>query len=98
MDVHIHPKAASLGLSPRSGHRGSKTRCAGTDNLSRTRVPPCIYALYSYPWLGGEKIRGLIRFAEVNEELSSEIVEEFRDGRYTLILVRIQKEGTVCPA
>jgi hypothetical protein len=60
-------------------------------------MPPCIYALYNYPWLGGEKIRGLIGFAEVDEELSSEIVEEFQDGRYTLILVRIQKEGTVCP-
>ncbi len=60
-------------------------------------MPPCIYALYNYPWLGGEKIRGLIRYADVDEELSSQIVQEFRDGRYTLILARIQKDGAVCP-
>ena len=61
-------------------------------------MPPCVYALYNYPWLGGEKIRGLIGYAEVDEEFSSEIVEEFRDGRYTLILARIRKDGAVCPA
>lgn len=60
-------------------------------------MPPCIYALYNYPWLGGEKIRGLIRYADVEEELSSEIVQEFRDGRYTLILARIRRDGAVCP-
>jgi len=60
-------------------------------------MPPCVYALYNYPWLGGEKIRGLIGYTEVNDGLSSEIVEEFRDGRYTLILARIQKDGAICP-
>ena len=60
-------------------------------------MPPCIYALYNYPWLGGEKIRGLIGYADVDEDLSSEIVQEFRDGRYTLVLARIQKNGAVCP-
>ena len=61
-------------------------------------MPPCIYTLYNYPWLGGEKIRGLIGYADVEEELSSEIVQEFRDGRYTLILARIWRDGAVCPA
>ena len=61
-------------------------------------MPPCSYALYNYPWLGGEKIRGLLAFAQDTEGLSSEIVEEFRDGRYTIILARIQKDGAVCPA
>ena len=61
-------------------------------------MPPCIYALYNYPWLGGEKIRGLLGYADVDEEFSSEIVQEFRDGRYTLILARIQRVGAVCPA
>ena len=60
-------------------------------------MPPCIYALYNYPWLGGEKIRGLIGYADVDEDLSSEIVQEFRDGRYTLVLARIQRNGAVCP-
>ena len=60
-------------------------------------MPPCIYALYNYPWLGGEKIRGLIGYADVDDDLSGEIVEEFRDGRYSLVLARIQKDGAVCP-
>ena len=60
-------------------------------------MPPCIYALYNYPWLGGERIRGLIGYAEATDELSSEIVEEFRDGRYALILARIRKDGADCP-
>ena len=61
-------------------------------------VPPCIYTLYNFPGLGGENIRGLIRYTFVDEELSSEIVQKFRDGRYTIILVRIRKDGAVCPA
>ena len=61
-------------------------------------MPPCVYALYNYPWLGGEKIRGLIRYAGVKEGLSSEIVQEFRDGRYAIVLVRIRKDGEDCPA
>ena len=60
-------------------------------------MPPCVYALYNYPWLGGEKIRGLIGYADVDEDLSSEIVQEFRDGRYTLILALIRRDGAVCP-
>jgi hypothetical protein len=61
-------------------------------------MPPCFYAFYNYPRLGGEKIRGLTRYAEVDEEFSSEIVEEFRDGRYALILARIRRDGAACPA
>jgi len=61
-------------------------------------MPPCIYALYNYPWLGGQKIRGLIRFAEMEPTLTAEIVKEFRDGRYVIILARIKQKDADCPA
>ena len=60
-------------------------------------MPPCIYALYNNPWLGGEKIRELIAYADSAENLSSELVQEFRDGRYVISLVRIQQRGVACP-
>ncbi len=60
-------------------------------------MPPCVYVLFNYPWLGGEKILGLIRFAETTPGLSAEIVREFRDGRYVMILVRIRSEDANCP-
>ena len=58
--------------------------------------PPCVYTLFNYPWSGGEKIRGLIRFAAESPELSSEIVREFRDGRYVIVLVLIRNGDAVC--
>ena len=61
-------------------------------------MPPCVYALFNYPWLGGEKILGLIRFAETTEGLSAEVVREFRDGRYVIILARIRSGDADCPA
>ena len=60
-------------------------------------MPPCVYALFNYPWLGGEKILGLIRFAETTPGLSADIVNEFRDGRYVIILARIRSADTDCP-
>ena len=68
------------------------------DLLGVEPMPPCVYALYNYPWLGGQKIRRLIGYADAEEGLSSEIVQEFRDGRYTIVLVRISKDGATCPA
>ena len=59
-------------------------------------MPPCLYALFNYPWLGGEKILGLIRFAETTPGLSAEIVQEFRDGRYVIILARIRSGDADC--
>ncbi len=59
-------------------------------------MPPCVYALFNYPWLGGEKILGLIRFAETTPGLSAEIVQEFRDGRYVIILARIRSGDADC--
>ena len=59
-------------------------------------MPPCVYALFNYPWLGGEKIRGLIGFAEDTPGLSAEVVEEFRDGRYVIILARIRRGDADC--
>ena len=60
-------------------------------------IPPCVYALFNYPWLGGEKILGLIRFAETTPGLSADIVQEFRDGRYVIILARIRSGDADCP-
>ncbi len=60
--------------------------------------PPCVYALFNYPWLGGEKILGLIRFATESPDLSSEIVREFRDGRYVIVLVLIRSGQADCPS
>ncbi len=60
-------------------------------------MPPCVYALFNYPWLGGEKILGLIRFAETSPGLSADIVQEFRDGRYVIILARIRRGDADCP-
>ena len=60
--------------------------------------PPCLYTLFNYPWLGGEKIRGLIRFAAESPDLSSEVVREFRDGRYVIVLVLIRSEDADCPS
>jgi len=60
--------------------------------------PPCVYAFYSYPWLGGDKVRGLIRLPEARPELAAEIVREFRDGRYEMRLVRIRRRDADCPA
>lgn len=59
-------------------------------------LPPCSYALYNYPWLGGANIRQLIDFAESDPDLSSEVVREFRDGRYVITLVAIQRGDAHC--
>jgi hypothetical protein len=60
--------------------------------------PPCVYALFNYPWSGGEKIRGLIRFAADSPNLTSEVVREFRDGRYVIVLIRVANGAAVCPS
>ena len=58
---------------------------------------PCIYALSSDPYLGGERILQLIAYADARQNLSSEVIQEFRDGRYAIKLFRVQREGAVCP-
>ena len=58
--------------------------------------PDCVYALYAYPWLGGEKLRGLIGLPGIRPDLSAEVVREFRDGRYVMRLVRIWNRGADC--
>jgi hypothetical protein len=60
-------------------------------------MPPCLYTLFNYPWLGGEKILGLLGFADVTPGLSAEVVQEFRDGRYVIILARIRSGEAECP-
>ena len=59
-------------------------------------MPPCVFVLINYPWLGGEKILGLIRFAEATPGLSTEVVQEFRDGRYLIRLALIRQGDADC--
>jgi hypothetical protein len=64
--------------------------------VASDEFPPCVYALYNYPWLGGEKLRGLIGLPEVRPEVSSEVVREFRDDPYVILLFRIQRSDVDC--
>jgi len=59
--------------------------------------PDCVYALFNYPWLGGERILGLIRLADARPDVSAEIVREMRDGRYAILLIRVQRADATCP-
>ena len=78
-----------------NGHNFSVESLA--DLIRGESMPPCIYALFNYPWLGGEKILGLLNFAVSTPELSVDAVQEFRDGRYVIILVRIRSGEADCP-
>jgi len=60
-------------------------------------MPSCIYALHNYPWLGGERILGLIRFAVQSPDLEAEVVREIRDGHYVITLFEIRRAGADCP-
>jgi hypothetical protein len=60
--------------------------------------PPCVYALYGYPWVGGDRVHGLIRLPTARPELTAEVVREFEDGPYEMRLVRIRQRGADCPA
>jgi len=60
-------------------------------------IPPCMYALFNYPWLGGERILGLVRFAEQSPDFEAEVVREVRDGRYVITLFEIRHGGADCP-
>ena len=79
-----------------NGHNFSVESLA--ELISGESFPPCVYALFNYPWSGGEKIRGLIRFAAESPGLSPEVVREFRDGRYVIVLVLIRSEAADCPS
>ena len=61
----------------------------------RADAPVCVCSLELH-WLGGEKIFGLIRFAEMTPGLSAQVVREFRDGRYVMILARIRRGDADC--
>jgi len=65
--------------------------------LLRDSQAPCTYALYSYAWLGGDQILSLIEKADTQDGLSSEVVQEFRDGPYVMKLIRFRKDEAVCP-
>ena len=77
-----------------NGHNFSVESLA--ELIGREPMPPCVYVLFNYPWLGGEKILGLIRFAERTSGLSSDVVQEFRDGRYVIILAQIRSGDVGC--
>ena len=55
----------------------------------------CVCSLELH-WLGGEKIFGLIRFAEMTPGLSAQVFREFRDGRYVIMLARIRRGDADC--
>jgi hypothetical protein len=79
-----------------NGHRLS---IESLEALQRTEpFPPCVYLLYNYAWLGGEHIRDLLIYASRTDALSSEIAREFRDGRYTIVLIRIRNGDVDCPS
>jgi len=61
------------------------------------RFSACIYALYNYPWLGGENIDELLGIASRREDLSSEVLRVFEDPPYKIILYRIRAIGADCP-
>jgi hypothetical protein len=78
-----------------NGHRLSPE---SLDALQRTEpFPPCVYVLYNYAWLGGEHVRELLSYASRTDALNSEIAREFRDGRYTIVLIRIRNGDENCP-
>ena len=87
-----------LGFAAAPLSNGHNLRLESPEELNRERpIPPCTYALYNYPYLGGRAMRAFLAYADGQENLSRQIVREFRDGRYALILFRIQKEGASCP-
>ena len=67
------------------------------DLIRAEPMPPCVYALFNYPWLGGEKILALLRFAEATPGVSADVAREFRDGRYVIILIRVRSGDADCP-
>ena len=77
-----------------NGHNFSVESLA--ELIRREPMPPCVYVLFNYPWLGGGKILGLIRFAERTSGLSASVVQEFRDGRYVIILAQIRRGDADC--
>lgn len=60
-------------------------------------LPACLYMLYNYGWLGGELMRILIQYASVQEGVSTEVIEEFSDGRYKISLIRYRRGEADCP-
>jgi hypothetical protein len=60
--------------------------------------PPCVLALYSYPWAGGDKVRVLLERARASELLSTEVLRVFRDPPYEITLHRIRRGTEECPS
>jgi len=80
-----------------NGHNLNSPSVTVATLTQRESMPPCFYALLTFPWLGGHKIRELLEYIETQDDLSSEIAREFRDGRYVMTLYRVQKQGALCP-
>ena len=53
--------------------------------------------LYNYGWLGGELMRILIQYASEQEDVSTEVIEEFSDGPYKISLIRYRRGEADCP-
>ena len=87
-----------LGYVTRPLANGQRLSPESLEALLQTEpFPACVYALYNYPWLGGEHVRDLLLYASRTEALSSEIVREFRDGRYTMVVIRFRNGDQTCP-
>lgn len=67
-----------------------------TSVLDDPSAVTCLYVLYNYPWLGGAWAGRLVQMADSEERLSREVVQEFRDGRYVIYLIRIENADADC--
>lgn len=86
-----------LGFADGPLSNGHNLYIESLDEITKSApMPPCVYALYSYPWLGGGRILDLIKMADTDADLTQETIQEFRDGPYTMSLIRFQQTGAVC--
>ena len=58
--------------------------------------PGCLYVLFGYFGNGGTRILRFLEEVEARQELSRELVHEFRSGVYHVDLIRVRPEGAIC--
>jgi hypothetical protein len=56
--------------------------------------PECVYFLYNYPWLGGNRIQILV--GKLKATHRSETVRIFRSGEHKITLLRMRIAGSTC--
>ena len=57
-------------------------------------APECVYVLYNYPWLGGERIQLLV--SKMKATHNSETVRIFQSGENKIIVHRMRRPGSTC--